>query len=121
MYVCIYTPLEVRFFMFQWNNGQGNGIRMLASPALHFPRPFGYSIEPKPSELPKLSLSEALFLSLQYYILGIFIGLFSSCVRPIGLLHFTPSMAIGRMHFCVFNICHSLCLTDELQKQRNRS
>ena len=62
MYVCIYTPLEVRFFMFQWNNGQGNGIRMLASPALHFPQPFGYSIEPKPSKLPKLSLSEALFL-----------------------------------------------------------
>ena len=87
--------------MFQWNNGQGHVIHMLASPALHFPRPFGYSIEPKPSELPKLSRSEALFLSLQSYILGIFIGLFSSCVRPIGLLHFTPSMAIGRMQFCV--------------------
>ena len=84
--------------MFQWNNGQGNVIRMLASPALHFPRPFGYSM-PKPSELPKLSLSEALFLSLQYYILGIFIGLFSSCVRPIGLLHLLPAWQLEEYIF----------------------
>ena len=65
-------------------------------------------------------LKRCFFRSSTY--LGIFIGLFSSYVRPIGLLFFTPSMAIGRMQtFCVFKFCHSLCLTDELQKQRNRS
>jgi hypothetical protein len=61
------TPLEARIFKFQWNNGQGSVIRMLASPTLHFPRPFGNSVELKPSELSKLSLSEALFPSLQYH------------------------------------------------------
>jgi len=88
--------------MFQWNNGQGNVFRMLASPALHFLRPFGYSIKPKPPNCRSSPYLKRCFFRSSPY-LGIFIGLFSSYVRPIGLLYFTPSMAIGRMQtFCVF-------------------
>ena len=113
------TPLEARFFKFQWNNGQGSVICMLASLTLHFPRPFGNSVELKPPELPKLSLYIRLkhcFLRYSTTLLNFHWVIFLICVSN-RTFTFYSQHGDWKNAFLCFNICHSICLTDELQKQ----